>query len=194
VELVLATGILLLLAGVIIWSFAGARRSRDLEEGALRLESGIRRAQAEAASTGRRFCLVIGTAENPFQVFWEPEPLTAPGEFLLYAASNWPEDLPTGLVAVTRLELTGPSVYRILGVSGTPFKLIGLEGEADTLLFNADGSGDSAVIELAALDGMDERRAILELDGRLGTLTSRVLTPTELDEYNETRVAEVPVE
>ena len=193
-ELVLATAILLLMAGVLIWSFAGAQRSQDLEEGVLRLESGIRRAQAEAAAAGRRFCLLIPQADGAFQVFWEPEPLTAPGEFIPYGASTWPEDLPTGLVAVTRVELTGPSVYRTLGVGGSPFKLVGADGDADAILFLSDGTGDSAFLELEAADGLDLRRAIVELDGRTGAVSTRVLSPTELDEYYETRVVEVPLE
>jgi len=191
-ELVLAISLMLLLAGVIIISFAGSRRIEGLDEGAARFEAALRMTRAEAAGAGRRFCLILRDQDAAFRVMWEPEPLTAPGEFVPYTRSTWPEHLPSGIVEVTRLELTGPSVYRVMGIASSPFKLVGMDAkpeDLDLLMFHADGSSDSGLVELATTDPADQRRAVVEVDGRTGTVTSQVLTPTELEEFYKTRAA-----
>ena len=189
-ELVLAISLMLVLAGLVIVSFAGAAGGEGLEEGAGRFETALRMARAQASGTGRRFCLVLADAQGAMRVLWEPEPLVEPGQFVAYERARWPDRLPSGILQVTRMELSGPSVYRLLGVAGSPFSLADVEAtpeEVDLLMFNADGTCDSALVELATLDGDDPRRAVVELDGRTGTVTGRILTSTELEEFYEAR-------
>ncbi len=193
-ELVLATSLVLLLATVVIVAFGLHGRVRDLEEGSLRFEAALRLARAEAAGAGRRFCLVIasgGEGEEPFQVLWEPEPLAEPGRFVRYWGGTWPRRLPADLVEVTRIDLMGSAAYRTLGLTERPLDLVGVGPDADLLMFEPDGTGDSCLIELAALDLRDERRAIVELDGATGKVTRCILTPSELEAFYAEREAEV---
>lgn len=194
-EVMLSLSLVLLLATVFILAFGRHGRVRDLEEGALRFEAALRLARAEAAGSGRRFCLVIaggekGAAQKPFRVLWEPEPLTDPGRFVHYWGSTWPNRLPSELVEVTRLDLMGEAAWRTLGGAGRRLELEGTSDDADVLLFEPDGTGDSCLIELAALDARDERRAVIELDGGTGKTTRRILTPTELETFYEQVEAE----
>lgn len=194
-EVMLSLSLVLLLATVFILAFGRHGRVRDLEEGALRFEAALRLARAEAAGSGRRFCLVIaggeeGAVQKPFRVLWEPEPLADPGRFVHYWGSTWPNRLPSELVEVTRLDLMGEAAWRTLGGAGRRLELEGASDDADVLLFDSDGTGDSCLIELAALDARDERRAVIELDGGTGKTTRRILTPTELETFYEQVEAE----
>ena len=47
------------------------------------------------------------------------------------------------------------------------------------IVFDPDGSSDSAVIELSAVAAGDLRRAVINLDGRTGTITTQIVMPDD---------------
>lgn len=175
-----------LLAGVTVINFAGWHGSRQLEEGCRRFETMLRMMRAEAANRGRRLRLTFDAEAGRMQILWEPQPLCAPEQFVDYAAvGTWAHHVPNELVRLSRCELTGPSAYRTLsfGQTETPGAA---EEPLEAVTFYPDGSSDSAVFELVrAGDGdSDSRLAVVELDGLNGTITSRILTASELQEFN----------
>ncbi len=181
-EVVLALGVYVLLASMLVLSLAGASHREDLDEATVRLGTALRRARAEAARRGRRVCFVLRDEAGGFAVLWEPEPLADPGRFAPMPAT-WTADLPSDLAEVTRVELTGPAAWRAVGYQTAPMLLDGMIDPGEVLLFAPDGSSDSALVEIAALASDDARRGLVEIDGAAGTVTSRVLTPAALDAY-----------
>ena len=101
VELLLTVALMLLLAGAVIIDFGSLDRNAHLEEGAANLETLLRYARAQAASTGRRVKVVFGsqmqggggmtvstnpppalvTTNSGVGILWEPDALGAPGRF-----------------------------------------------------------------------------------------------------------------
>ena len=129
------------------------------------------------------------------RVLWEYDPLTRPGEYTPYRLGVWAQSLPNDLVWVQKMELTGASAFRTLGLEEIQDReqREAQEGLAP-ITFYSDGSSDSARIELVKrtgeafqeeLDDPDARLAIVELDGTNGLIKTRILTLEELEEQEE---------
>lgn len=162
-EVVLAVSLLLLLSGLAVINFAGWAAGSALPEGADAFQTVLRMARADAANQGRRLRLAFGEA-GP-QLLWEPQPLTEPGTFTEYGCT-WRDRIPTGLVRVTRCQLTDPS--------GWAAEAPAAEGQAtlQAITFNPDGSCDSALIELTSL-AEEGGSVVLDLDGATGAVSVR---------------------
>jgi len=177
IELIMALAIFALLVGAAAMNFGSLRWGRALEESTSRLETALRMARADAANLGRRIRLAFDEEDGHMIVLWEPQPLAEPGRFAEYTACTWADDVATEGVRLERCELAGLSLYQIVDASmpGTA----AAAGPA-MITFEPDGSSDSAVIELSAVDERDTRRAIIELEGLTGTVTSRILTAEDM--------------
>jgi type II secretory pathway pseudopilin PulG len=183
IEILLALFILVLLIAATAMNLGPWQGTGVLEEGAGRVETALRMARADAANKARRVRIAFGEEDGKFQVLWEAEPLAEPGKFAEYTACAWRDLVPMDGVRVERCELTAPSIYQIAD-AGTPGGGTQQSRSAPALAaitFEPDGSGDSAVIELSATDGRDTRRAIIEIQGLTGTISSRILTTGELE-------------
>jgi hypothetical protein len=177
--------VLLTLALLVAFAAAGAialgpwRRSADFDEGVWRYDSMLRMARAEAARCGRRLRIEVRPDDGAMVVLWEPGPLEAPGQFVQMTDTAWAETIAQPLVRVAKCQLTGSSAYRtLIAVAAGD-----ADGEIAPLTFYPDGSSDSATIELAGIDEEELRRAIVQLDGLSGIITTTVLTPSEHQEY-----------
>ncbi len=190
IEVLLAIALVVGLAGVMILAVGRGARGVDLEEGARRLATACRMARAEAALRGRRFCLATGGETGRWQILWEPEPLAAPGQFVYFRASSWPERLPVGELVVTYAELAGAAAYRALEMPSEPIVMPEPASEGEYVLFRTDGTSDSFLLELATYDGQDERRAVVRWDGLTGTGTAEVLGPVALESFYAARQEE----
>ena len=183
-EVVLALAILVLLAGIVVISVPGTWGSRSLEEGALRIETALRMARADAANKGRRLRLAFDEETGRPTVLWEPEPLTGPGEFVEYTACTWKRFLEVEGVQVERCQFVGASAYRNIE-EATYSGGYATDTDRPAITFEPNGSSDSVVIELMATDAPETRRARVELDGMTGTVSGRVLTLEELAELDD---------
>ena len=181
-EILLALSILVLLAGVVIMNVPAMQRGHVLEEGALRIETALRMARAEAANKGRRLRLAFDDEAGRFQLLWEPEPLTEPGEFVEYANCPWKSFLEFEGIAVERCEFVGSSAYRNFEDATTAGAGAGADSDRAVITFEPNGSSDSVVVDLAATDAAETRRARIELDGLTGAVSRRVLTLEEIQE------------
>lgn len=179
-ELVLALALVTLLLGAGVIAVSSLRAGRHLEEGAWRFETMLRMARTDAARLGRRVRVGFEGEGGRWQILWEPEPLERPGTFADYASCTWRDYLPERMVRVVRSELVGPSAYRTLSLGGMRSGSGG-DSALEAVTFYPDGSCDSAEIELVDPDGKDERTAIITVDGLTGTMTRRILTPTEME-------------
>lgn len=179
-EILLALSILVLLAGVVVMNFPAMQRGHVLEEGALRIETALRMARAEAANKGRRLRLAFDDEAGGFRLLWEPEPLTEPGEFVEYANCPWKSFLEVEGIAVERCEFVGSSAYR--NFEDATAAGAGADSDLAVITFEPNGSSDSVVVELAATDAAETRRARIELDGLTGAVSRQVLTLEEIEE------------
>jgi len=182
VEIILAVAIVFLLLSAGIFAFGGWLRGQKLPEGARQFESILRRARAEAAARGRRIRLVFDPQTLDPNLAWEPKPLEEPGSFLPYSSTGLTLHLPRELVRVVRCQRIGQSALRTL-IYQDGSELESEEGKIlEPLTFYPDGSHDSAIIELAGREDTELRIGRIELDGMTGTITLRILTPTEQEE------------
>jgi prepilin-type N-terminal cleavage/methylation domain-containing protein len=175
-ELALVLAVLATLLGVTVLNLRGFGRSQALDETARRLETALRLARAEAANEGRCIRLEPDAETGGLRVLWEPEPLAAPGAYETYPCT-WRDYLPGGSVRVVRCRLTGDSAYRTLWTDR--LQEDGTDDELEPVTFYPDGTSDSAELELAG----EERRAVVEIRGLTGTVSSRMLAA---DEWPET--------
>lgn len=171
-----------LLAGAMVLSLGSFRRGGGLAEGAERFGTTLRMARAEAAGRARRLRLNVDDQTGLIEILWEPQPLAQPGQFFEYSGSVWLNHVPNDLVRIVSCTLTGPSAYKTLNFEEFSDDR---EQSPEAITFYPDGSSDSAVIELAAGDESDARRAVVELDGINGTITTRILTSDEFPEDGE---------
>jgi hypothetical protein len=181
-ELMLALGLIVLLASAAMVATTAWREGTKFDEGVIRFETMLRMARADAQNTGRRIRLSFDAETGQARVLWECDPIAQPNQFVEYVGCSWSGETPTGLVRVTRCELTGPSAYRTLVMDSAK-----TDQSSNTILeevtFYPDGSSDSALIELAAIDeDSDTRRAVVELDGVNGTVATKIVSPLELQE------------
>jgi Tfp pilus assembly protein FimT len=178
--MVLALTLLVLLAGLSVMALGAWRGSRVLEDGAGRIESALRMARAEAANQGRRVRLTFQKDGAQPEVEWEADPLTKPGEFAAMTACTWQDYIAMDGVRVERCDLVGPSTQRPSDWGAE------LQAEVDeetmTIIFQPDGSSDSATIELSALAAGDPRRAVINLNGRIGTITVEIMSASETEQ------------
>ncbi len=172
IEIVLALTLLVLMAGVGVVAVGAWRGNRALEEGAGRIETALRMARAEAANQGRRLRLTFTTDGAQPQVQWEADPLAKPGQFVAFTACTWQDYLAMDGVRVERCDLVGPSIQRPADWGAEMQQDAGQTPMA--VEFEPDGSSDSAVIELSAAGAGDLRRAVIQLDGRTGTVTTQI--------------------
>jgi len=189
IELVLVLTLVAFLAMMSWITFAGRQDDTDFEEGVNRFESSLRLARAESASLGLRLRFSFD-ANGAAQILYEPKPLEAPGEFVVYVACPWGDIFNGRLALVSRCERTGSSAYRSGGMgTGNP----GDQAVLEDLTFYPDGTSDSALVELSPPDGADPRRAVIELgglDGAIRTLTTFVdFLP---DTYDQIYLEEYP--
>ncbi|MBN2508409.1 MAG: hypothetical protein JXQ71_17155 [Verrucomicrobia bacterium] len=197
-ELLLATLLLMLLFGAVVFHFDVLQRGTGLDEAALQMEGLLHFARAHAAQTGRRvqiafeepvtedFLLALGG----LAVRWEPDPLDAPGVF---------KPLPQAVDYVARV------TEAVMIESVHPLDVNGRERNADAMAdggddvafvfedsfpvtppitFYPDGSSDSARIVVTPWDFDDPRRIELKLVGITGSVRRRILEPAS-DEFGE---------
>jgi len=178
IEMLLALAIMGLLLGALAVNWSALSGGRGLEEGAARLETALRMARADAANLGRRIRLAFDETDGKFIVFWEANPLAEPGRFTEYTACTWDDFVLMDRIRLHRCELVGLSLYQVVKMGGPGGGDIGA-GPAP-ITFEPDGSSDSAVIEVSAVDERDARHAVIELEGLTGTVTSTVFVPEEV--------------
>lgn len=177
-EILLALTVMGLLLTALAVNWSALAGGQDLEEGAGRLETALRMARADAANRGRRIRLAFDEIDGRFIVFWEADPMGEPGRFTEYTACTWGDYVSMDRIRLERCELVGLSIYQVMKMSAP--------GGADTtagpapITFEPDGSSDSAIIEVSAVDERDPRHVIIELEGLTGTVTSQICVPEDV--------------
>ena len=177
-EILLALAVMGLLLTALVVNWSALAGGQDLDEGAGRLETALRMARADAANRGRRIRLAFDEIDGRFIVFWEADPMGEPGRFTEYTACTWGDYVSMDRIRLERCELVGLSIYQVMKMSSP--------GGADTtagpapITFEPDGSSDSAVIEVSAVDERDPRHVIIELEGLTGTVTSQIYVPEDV--------------
>jgi prepilin-type N-terminal cleavage/methylation domain-containing protein len=201
IELLLATVLLLLLLGAVVFNFSSLEQGARLDEGASQFESMLRFARAQATSSGRQVLVSFAQEEDldgfrvldKVRVTWEPDPLGQPGVF---------EELPqtvsyleriNELVQVDSLRTTEPGRSETGLSFGRPGPVEEKLGSAldflPPLRFHPDGSSDSAEIVLVSRDEQDKRRVSLRLVGITGMIKRSVVDETEPAGSNEVETA-----
>ncbi|MFW6061435.1 MAG: GspH/FimT family pseudopilin [Planctomycetota bacterium] len=175
VLLVLLLMTLLTSAGTI--AVTGWQDAHALSEGQAAWASALRLARADAARTGQRLRLRLDFETGSASVEVEPDPLEAPGEWVPHEPT-WADVLPEGQVRCVSAEYLDDSAYR-----DAWREQAGEEdaGQAEAIVFRADGSSDSVLLELAPLDEQDDRRVLIKLDGLNDTITRRTVHVDQLD-------------
>ncbi len=201
-ELLLTLVLILCLAAASVFSYTALHRSANLDEGANRLQSLIRFAQAEAATSGRKVRLEFqpmanesnsASSDSPektelrqIKVTWEADFLHQPGVFQECTNKAWSEETVNELVGVTRVQpIQSPYApskpsQDSTAVSDSSTQTLKEEGQADqvpadsfpAITFYPDGSCDSAEIVLASRNSEDERLMAVRLSGILGSVSS----------------------
>lgn len=183
-ELLLAAIIIAVLLSLSIASFTTWHEKEKLPEGARQYEAILRLARAEAAAQGRRIRLVFDADTQQAHMYWEPQPLEEPGNFVPHPG-NWAHRLPDDLVRISRCQRTHDSAYQSLTYRNVE-ELESEDGQVlQSLTFYPDGSCDSALLELVGREGSEQRTAIIEMDGTNGMISMRIMTPSELEEFYE---------
>jgi len=186
VEMVLAMGLVVLVAAVGVINFTGWGEARKLPEGALRFETVLRMARADAANLGRCIRLSVNEDMTELCILWEADPLGQPQQFTPYDRCTWLHHCPTGLVRLGYCRLTGPGArWTVMNASRRDGGAQTQESSFEPVTFYPDGSSDSAVFELRSMSPSDSRRAVIELDGFNGTITTRIVSSAEYEEYAE---------
>lgn len=193
IEIILVMLLLTVFVGLAAVNYGGARQWQALDESVDQFETAVRLAQAEAASLGKRLRFEFDPADGTCRILIEPLPLTQPNVFEEYAGCSWKQYLPGESCQVAACTFTGPSSFQTLtfGQSDTTGgSSAGLSADSQgqsfsPITFQTDGSCDSATVELVSKSPQDQRRAIIDIDGLNGTVNSRILTPTEVDEYRQ---------
>jgi Tfp pilus assembly protein FimT len=215
VELLLTLVLLLCLAAASVFSYTAIHRGANLDEGVNRLQSLIRFAQAEAATSGRKVRLQFETGAKPsgsdegetelrqIKVTWEADFMNAPGVFQEYTNKTWSEDMVNDLVGVAKVEpiqnsnaestpvLSASNATDITGQTNEDF-LAG-EWSAETfppITFYPDGSCDSAEIVLASRNSEDDRRLAVRLSGILGSISSHPVSSTDNEDFDDSKLSD----
>ncbi|MBM3837742.1 MAG: hypothetical protein FJ398_07215 [Verrucomicrobia bacterium] len=189
-ETLLAASLFMLFLGAAIVSLGPTSRGCNLDQGAVRLESILRFARAEAANTGRRvrvaFTQEAQTTEphKPVRVLWEPEPLDEPEVFQDLSSAKWELDGFGEHVSVEQIRLLDSSDTSSAPDASAPSTIEegdewALAAESTPITFNPDGSSDSAEIVLAARDGDDDRRVTVRVLGLTGLICREVTSDSK---------------
>jgi prepilin-type N-terminal cleavage/methylation domain-containing protein len=181
VEIILAAAVIALLAGTFVLAMGRWYQRQSLDESAMRVEAIIRMARAEACSQGRLIRLAFDPSSLAPVIAWEPNPLQEPGRFVPHYGA-WANDLPTDLLRFIQCRRTGQSARKLLAYSDAQEPAAPGGEPLQSITFMPDGSCDSAVIEVAAADGLDPRIGRIEINGITGSAALRMLTPIEQDE------------
>ncbi|HEX7862869.1 MAG TPA: GspH/FimT family pseudopilin [Verrucomicrobiae bacterium] len=217
VELLLTLVLILCLAAASVFTFTAVYRTASLDEGSDRFQSLIRFAQAEAATTGRKVRLefqptqvetATETAEElrEIKVTWEADMLNAPGVFEVYTNKAWSEGIVNELVVVEKVasltEAGEPMPTESIASSDMdPTDPMPTANEFPSITFYPDGTSDSAEVVLASRNDEDERRLAVRLGGMLGTVSTRTISASEVEngeldaeeEFNEAFESSTPV-
>lgn len=196
VETLLAASLFMLFVGAAIVSLGPSSRGCDLDQGAVRLESILRFARAEAANTGRRVRVAFSpesqATAQPHQVrlTWEPEPLDEPEVFHDLSSAKWEVDGFGENVNVEQVRLLDANDVQPSDAAADPGATEEDFGTAPTpeshpITFNPDGSSDSAEIVLAARSSDDARRVTVRVMGLTGVICREVTTDTKEDSEAE---------
>ncbi|MBI2946420.1 MAG: GspH/FimT family pseudopilin [Verrucomicrobia bacterium] len=190
-ETLLAASLVLLFMGAAIVTLGPTSRGCDLDQGAVRLESILRFARAEAANTGRRvrvaFCQEAQTAEqqSPVRVSWEPEPLDEPEVFQDLSSAKWEIEGFGENLNIDQIRLLDSNENQ---PASEPTESSELEddewwfappAESTPITFNPDGSSDSAEIVLSARGSDDARRVTVRVMGLTGLICREVTSDTK---------------
>ena len=175
--MVLALGLVLLLAGLVVGAFYGTLEFVQIKDTSSRFCALLRTARAEAANRGKRFRLGFEPETTQPQVSFEPDPLGQPGQFVNVQA--WwvrAAELAAG-VRVARCERTGVGAFADLDARrpGTDQA----DSELAELTFYPDGSSDSARIVLTHDDEEHPWAVEITLNGVDGTLSTRQIDTQE---------------
>jgi len=190
IEIMLALVLLVLLASLVAFGMGEGHDRHRFADASNRFETVIRMARVAAQSEKRRFRIEFGDAEGnvdidgpaPIRVTWEPEHLTAPGEFVPYTLGTWQGYVPNKELRVVRCRHIGASAYRtISSLTG------GSDDDEDedalqSITFYPDGWSDSALVELAPLDLENGQRVAVRLDGDSGSVQSYTIGQATLEE------------
>ncbi len=182
-EIVLAIGLVLVLMGVVLVSYASWSRTTKMEEGVFQFQAALRMARSESANTGKKFRMEFDQTSGAFKVTCEASPLAEPGVFQDYSGSPWATNLPTDCLKASACRLTGSSAY---APQASEFILKSTQATTlPSITFYPDGSCDSAVIELQGTDQAEGRTAVVTLDGVNRLVSANIMMPTELQEYHD---------
>lgn len=204
-ELLLTLVLILCLAAASVFSYTALHRSASLDEGLDRLESLIRFAQAEAATTGCKVRLQFepvrdevesGQGElRKIKVTWEPDFLNSPGVFQEYTNKAWSEEIVNEVVGVAQVRPIGTASPQVVTAASTveteePVEVDeGSEAEFEMefpgITFYPDGSCDSAELILASRNPEDARRVEVTLSGILGSVSSRMMSSASTEEGDD---------
>ena len=173
------------------------------------VESLLRYARAQAASTGRQVKVVfdhgLTTVASPggalpstntapgVQVLWERDPLGAPGKFETLQGASMLVDQVNELVRVCEVRAPGMDAFASAANSPDSFALqFGIASTNAPTLGDAssqpvtppitcypDGSSDSVEIVLSPLGDDDLRRSVVTLSGVTGSMKHRMMTVTD---------------
>jgi type II secretory pathway pseudopilin PulG len=181
-EVVLVLCLIIVLATVAAISLSGWNREAAFEDGVSHFESALRLARAEAARLGLRLRLAFDPNGGAV-ILYEPRPLEAPEEFEEYAGCTWGNVLDDCAVRVSQCQLTGSSAYRPVG-KNEPGRDSAFASAVpmDSLTFYPDGSSDSALVELKPYDDDDTRRAVIQVTGMDGGISTWMVDADALDD------------
>lgn len=204
IELLLTTALLLMFAGVAAISLKTMTQGATLSEGAIRFESVLRFARAEAANTGRRVRLnflqetngasVCPTNPlNQIQLTWEPDPVAEPEVFHNLSGARWGLDQVNETVGVETVRLPGSAETASEGWPESDVAeqevLAEIPAEEDEtspppafITFNPDGSSDTAEITLAARGEEDPHHVTLRIEGLTGSISRLEEAPEAAEE------------
>jgi type II secretory pathway pseudopilin PulG len=181
-ETILVVLLLLLLVSGVMFSFTGWRSDVNFDEGLYRFEGLLRMTRADASNQGRRLRITPDAESGEVRVLWEPDPFKTPNEFVEYPGT-WTGYVPTGLVRVTRCELTGDSAYRTMDFG--PMQNDSSRTLMESVTFQPSGSSDSAVFELSPMDPTDVRRGLMQWDGVNATVSTQVVSSDQTQQTGQ---------
>ena len=188
--------LLLLFTGLAVVSLDTLNQRSTLTEGAVRFETLLRFARAEAAHSGKRVRLnfvqdtnqVETTAQlltnqvdtaaqlNHVELTWEPDPVSAPEVFRDLLTIQWGVDQANEMVGVSAVRLVeNRDLQPAANEPGEPAVDEASPEDAvpavpPSITFNPNGSCDSAEITLADRGGKEDRRVIVRVEGFTGCI------------------------
>jgi prepilin-type N-terminal cleavage/methylation domain-containing protein len=182
IEIMLALAVVLMLTGLAVFNFVPWGNSKKFQEGSFQFESLLRLMRAESANIGKKLRLEFDDQTREVTVTCEDKPLEQPGQFVAYYGGAWANNLPNGLVCVSRCDLTSSGIWVPANSSqgGGPS-----QKALSPITFYPDGSSDSAVIELVGREAGESRTAVIVVDGVNGTVIANMLGESELADYHD---------